>query len=95
MQAGSSVDSQLEKAKEAIRRMNIEEEYGHAKGKIEEIRNSIKEQQDKIVEIERNLNSMYEEAADAMNLLEEHGIDPNHFDDKLEEEVKPTFILLK
>jgi predicted nucleic acid-binding Zn-ribbon protein len=80
----------LEKAKEAIRRMNIEEEYGHAKGKIEEIRNSIKEQQEKIVEIERNLNSMYEEAADAMNLLEENGIDPNHFDDKPEEEVKPT-----
>lgn len=80
----------LEKAKEAIRRMNIEEEYGHAKGKIEEIRNSIKEQQEQIVQIEHNLTKMYEEAADAMNLLEENGIDPNHFDDKPEEEEKPT-----
>jgi len=80
----------LEKAKDSIRRMNDEETYGYTKNRIEKIRASIKEEQEQISQIERGLNSMYEEAADAMNLLEENGIDPNHFDDKPEEEVKPT-----
>ena len=80
----------LENAKEAIRKMRVEETHGSSKRRVEELRVKIKEEQEQIARIERDLNTMYEEAADAMNLLEENGIDPNHFDDTPEEEVKPT-----
>jgi hypothetical protein len=79
----------LEKAKKAIRKMHAEETYGRAKGRIDTIRNSIKEEQRQIAQIESDLNDMYEKAANAMNFLEQNGIDPNHFDE-LEEPMCAT-----
>ena len=41
---------------------------------INESRSIIKEQQDRISDLEGKLNKLYEDGADAMNLLEEHGV---------------------
>ena len=41
---------------------------------IEEYRAEIKESQEKIAKLEKELNEIYEKAADAMNLLEENGV---------------------
>lgn len=42
---------------------------------IEEYRAEIKESQEKIAKLEKELNEIYEKAADAMNLLEENGVE--------------------
>ena len=52
-----------------------DEEKNHwAQDHIGEMRQKIKELQNDISQVEKNLNEMYEKAADSMNLLEEHGI---------------------
>ena len=43
-------------------------------GEINESRDIIKEQQDRISDLEGKLNKLYEDGADAMDLLEEHGV---------------------
>ena len=43
-------------------------------GEIANSRNTIKEYQKHIADLEAKMNKLYEEAADAMNLLEEHGV---------------------
>ena len=67
----------LEKAKAAVIAMYQEEAMQTANKEIARRRQQIREEQDKIAEIEGYLNEMYEEAADGMNLLEENGIDIN------------------
>lgn len=61
---------------------------------IKDARRNIQEYQDKIAEWEKNMNEMYERGADAMNLLEEHGVSidldkPERFNEEelLEEEI--------
>ena len=67
-----SVIETLKEAKKRVRNMQL-----HADGlgaEIEESRRLIKEHQDRIAELEKQMNKMYEEGADALNLLEKHGI---------------------
>ena len=52
----------------------IEEDKSYA-GDIERKRKKIQELQDEISQLEKCMNDIYEKAADAMNLLEEHGVD--------------------
>ena len=62
-------------ALKSVEDMRIEEISGRTKKKIDGIRAEIKECQERIAKFERELNEVYEKAADALNLLEEHGID--------------------
>ena len=65
---------QLKEATSAIEAIKEEERNGHVRKRIEKIRASIKNEQEEIMCIERNLTRMYEMAADGMNLLEEYGV---------------------
>ena len=67
----------LHEAKMAVDNLRVEEKYGHEQKNIDNLRKKIKEIQTQIAEAEKNLNEMYEKAADGMNLLEEHGIAVN------------------
>ena len=71
----SDIVSKLTFAWKAVEEMQKEESSGRIKNKIEDIRTSIKSSQDRIAELEREQNEMYEKAADALNLLEEYGYD--------------------
>ena len=71
----SDLVAKLTFAWKAVEEMQKEEISGRIKNKIEDIRISIKESQEKIAELEREQNEMYEKAADALNLLEEYGYD--------------------
>ena len=62
----------LKEAKNKIR--NMQRHANEFESQIEESRQLIKEQQERIAEFEKQMNKMYEEGADAMNLLEEHGV---------------------
>ena len=62
-------------ALKSVEAMQMEEISGRTKKKIDEIRAKITTYQERIVELERDLNEVYEKAADALNLLEEHGFD--------------------
>ena len=65
----------LREAKMAVDDMRVEEKYGRGRNNIDNLRKKIKEIQTQIAEAEKNLNEMYEKAADGMNLLEEHGVE--------------------
>ena len=71
----------LHEAKMAVDNLRVEEKYGHEQKNIDNLRKKIKEIQTQIAEAEKNLNEMYEKAADGMNLLEQHGIAVNLDDD--------------
>ena len=71
----SDIVAKLTFAWKAVEEMQKEESSGRIKNKIEDIRRSIKSSQDRIAELEREQNEMYEKAADALNLLEEYGYD--------------------
>lgn len=71
----SDLVAKLTFAWKAVEEMQSEESSGRIKNKIEDIRISIKESQEKIAELERQQNEMYEKAADALNLLEKYGYD--------------------
>ena len=71
----SDLVAKLTFAWKAIEEMQKEESSGRIKNKIEDIRISIKSSQERIAELEREQNEMYEKAADALNLLEEYGYD--------------------
>lgn len=61
-------------AKDAVRRMVMETKSEHIQSTIKSCRDEIVERQNEIAKLEKQMNEIYEEAADAMNLLEEHGI---------------------
>ena len=61
-------------AKDAVKRMVKETKSEHIQSTIKSCRDEIVERQNQIAELEKKLNEIYEDAADGMNLLEEHGI---------------------
>lgn len=64
-------------AEQAIKALKNEEEYNWLANKIKTCQDNIKSEQEQISVLEKNLNTLYEQAADAMNLFEENGLDPN------------------
>lgn len=64
----------LIEGQEAINKLNIEESHNWIANQIKEAQETIKAEQEKIVKLEKSLNEIYEQAADAMNLFEENGI---------------------
>ena len=62
---------------EKIQMMKLNESSGTIKNQIEEAREEIDRQRKLIAELEKKENEMYEQAADAMNILEENGYDPD------------------
>jgi predicted RNase H-like nuclease (RuvC/YqgF family) len=64
----------LNAAKDKIRKMQKEDGLKTIENRISDRRNMIQEAQKEIGELENKLNRIYEEAAEAMNLLEEHGV---------------------
>jgi hypothetical protein len=66
--------------------MQNEERSHRIKDEISYIREDIKESQEKIAELERNQNEIYERAADALNVLEEHGFDMKKIEEIQESE---------
>jgi hypothetical protein len=78
----------LHEAKIAVDNMRVETKYGYAQKNIDEMRQKIKETQDEIARVEKNLNDMYEKAADGMNLLEQYGVNVSLDDEPKEPEKK-------
>lgn len=65
----------IERLKEAMNKVGrMQMSAGEFERQIEESRGLIKEQQDRIADLEGRMNKLYEDGADAMNLLEEHGV---------------------
>ena len=69
-----SMVKRLIQAKQDVATMQREMSSNRINGEIENIRQEIKESQERIVNLEKKLNDIYEKAADAMNLLEENGV---------------------
>ena len=69
-----NVVCQLKDAKMAVDNMRNETKYGYGQKNIDNLRKKIQGIQTQIAEAEKNLNEMYEKAAEGMNLLEQHGI---------------------
>ena len=67
----------LHDAQEAIYKMKREEQHKWIETQIKECQDAIKLNQDVIQHHEKELNKIYEEAADALNLFEECGITPD------------------
>jgi len=67
----------LHKAQEAIHNFKEEEANNWIGNQIDQYRNTIKELQTNIAVLEKELNQIYEKAADAMNLFEANGLKPN------------------
>ena len=64
----------LHQAKLDVATMRREVKSNSINREIEEYRSEIRESQEKIAKLEKELNEIYEKAADAMNLLEENGV---------------------
>ena len=65
----------IERLKEAMNNVGrMQMSSSQLEEEINESRSIIKEQQDRISDLEGKLNKLYEDGADAMNLLEEHGV---------------------
>ena len=64
-----------------------EEKHGFARKNMENLREKIKNLQEQLGQIDKNLNEMYEKAADGMNLLEQYGVVVN-LDDEPEKPKK-------
>ena len=56
--------------------MNLNDASGEIKNQIDSARAEIDRQRKLIAKLEKKENEMYERAADAMNILEENGYDP-------------------
>ena len=69
-----SMVNKLKQAKRDVAAMQRQMENKYIEQEIESYRKEIKESQEKIVKLEKELNDICEKAADAMNLLEEHGV---------------------
>ena len=61
----------------AIDKLKSEERYKRIDTQIKSAQESIKAEQEHIAKLEKELNKVYEDAADAMNYFEEQGIKPN------------------
>ncbi len=61
----------------AIDKFKSEESHSWIANQIKEAQETIKAEQEKIVKLEKTLNEIYEQAADAMNLFEDNGIKAN------------------
>lgn len=68
------VVQKLHEAQQAVDQMRVETKHGWMQKDIEDMRKKIKETQEEIARVERNLNEMYEKAADGMNILEQYGV---------------------
>ena len=69
-----SMVKQLQQAKKDVAAMQSQMTHKYIEKDIEEYRKEIKESQEKIAKLEKELNEICEKAADGMNLLEEHGV---------------------
>lgn len=69
-----SMVKRLQQAKKDVAAMQSQMENKYIEQEIEEYRKEIKESQEKIAKLEKELNEICEKAADGMNLLEEHGV---------------------
>ena len=76
----------LEQAQYDVSAMLSEEKHGFARKHMEGIREQISGLQSQLEQIDKNLNVMYEKAADGMNLLEQYGISVNLDDEPKEPE---------
>ena len=81
-----SMVKRLKQAKRDVAKMQREMSENRINGEIEDIRQSIKEAQERIVKLEKDLNDICEKAADAMNLLEENGVKVDLDDEKDEDD---------
>ena len=61
----------------AIDKLKSEDKYKRIDSQIKAAQESIKVEQERIAKLEKELNKVYEEAADAMNYFEEQGIAPD------------------
>jgi hypothetical protein len=61
----------------AIDRLKSEESHRWIADQIKTSQEAIKREQEKIAKLEKDLNKIYENAADAMNLFEDNGIEPD------------------
>ena len=71
----------LESAWEKVERMQMEEASKQIQNHIKEMRENIKSCQSKIARLEREENKMYESAAEALDVLEEYGIDTKRIEE--------------
>ena len=69
-----SMVKRLQQAKKDVAAMQSQMENKYIEQEIESYRKEIKESQEKIAKLEKELNEICEKAADGMNLLEEHGV---------------------
>lgn len=69
----STVEKLIEGQK-AIDKFKSEEAHSWIANQIKDAQETIKAAQEEIVKLEKSLNEIYEQAADAMNLFEENGI---------------------
>lgn len=74
----------LHEAQQAVDSMRVETKHGWMQKDIDNMRKKIKETQEEIARVEKNLNEMYERAADGMNLLEQYGVKVNLDDEPVE-----------
>lgn len=67
----------LHEGQRAIDKLKSEDKYKRIDSQIKAAQESIKAEQERIAKLEKDLNKVYEEAADAMNYFEEQGIAPD------------------
>lgn len=65
----------LQQAREKVIAMNHQANSKEIEKGIEKYRRKIQDAQESIAKLEKELTGIYEEAADALNLLEKHGVD--------------------
>ena len=82
----------LIEGQKAIDKFKSEESHSWIANQIKEAQETIKSAQEEIVKLEKSLNEIYEQAADAMNLFEENGIKAD-MDGDGEPEKDPSFDL--
>ena len=70
----------LQQARMKVIDMNHQVKSRDIEKGIEKYRRKIQDAQESISKLEKELTSIYEEAADALNLLEEHGVDVSESD---------------
>ena len=70
----------LQQARMKVVAMNHQVNSKDIERRIENQRRKIQEAQESIAELEKELTGIYEEAADSLNLLEEHGVDVSESD---------------
>lgn len=74
------VVKKLQEARMKVIAMNHQVKSKDIEKSIEKQRRKIQDAQESIAELEKELTGIYEEAADSLNLLEEHGVDVSESD---------------